>query len=474
MIRKALFTLLMLMGITLLAACSPAQTASTPVPNMPNPAAVYCGQHGGKSEIVTAADGSQSGLCLFPDGSRCDEWAYFRGECQPGDSLVTPEPTLSPKPASSPTPTTAPATPSSVPTQKPTTLRVAYSGGGHIMLWTEGKGSRPLGSATNVEQVRISDDGQVIAYTGANSLGGYELFAVNADGTNQRVLVGQDYLQNIQPADRQISFDFAPGSHTVYFATEQYDLHRVNADSGAPTPVFGPGQGGFFSFSPNGQWMVLSHPDELVLARPDGANARVVFKNPPDSGYVLVRPDIIWEPDSTGFHIVSASGPPQDNPDNMTVWFIPVAGNPVKQMSYTGPYGANLSPDGRTVVYLDYQHAPIDVHVVSADGKDTIFGSYASPSVVNLNFMGWAPDSTHFLLNLSKDGRLLVPYLCAVGEQPVKLTDTDDAHAVVWIDAQRVLFASHGKALHLQSVGAPSTLLDDNASSWFDYTFVNP
>ena len=29
----------------------------------------------------TAADGSQSGICVFPDGSTCDEWAYFRGEC---------------------------------------------------------------------------------------------------------------------------------------------------------------------------------------------------------------------------------------------------------------------------------------------------------------------------------------------------------------------------------------------------------
>ena len=28
-----------------------------------------------------ASDGSQSGACVFPDGSTCDEWAYYRGEC---------------------------------------------------------------------------------------------------------------------------------------------------------------------------------------------------------------------------------------------------------------------------------------------------------------------------------------------------------------------------------------------------------
>jgi hypothetical protein len=50
---------------------------------MPNPASVYCEQNGNKLEIQTASDGSQSGVCVFPDGSTCDEWAYFRGECGP-------------------------------------------------------------------------------------------------------------------------------------------------------------------------------------------------------------------------------------------------------------------------------------------------------------------------------------------------------------------------------------------------------
>ncbi len=124
MIHRVLFTLLMLLGVALLASCSPAQTSPTlaatpsPGPNMPNPAAVYCEQHGGKLEIVTAADGSQSGRCVFPDGSQCDEWAYFRGECRPGDSLVTPGPMVSPTPASaSPT-----ATPVPTATPEPTVL----------------------------------------------------------------------------------------------------------------------------------------------------------------------------------------------------------------------------------------------------------------------------------------------------------------------------------------------------------------
>ena len=62
--------------------------------NMPNPASVYCEQQGNRLEIRTASDGSQSGVCIFPDNSECDEWAYYRGECGPvNQSGSTPSPT---------------------------------------------------------------------------------------------------------------------------------------------------------------------------------------------------------------------------------------------------------------------------------------------------------------------------------------------------------------------------------------------
>src|SRR4030066_2582777 len=83
---KKIFTFtIILMALT---ACTSfgvqtSESAATEIPqaNIPNPASVYCEQNGNKLEIQTAADGSQSGVCVFPDGSTCDEWAYFRGEC---------------------------------------------------------------------------------------------------------------------------------------------------------------------------------------------------------------------------------------------------------------------------------------------------------------------------------------------------------------------------------------------------------
>jgi putative hemolysin len=90
MIRKASFNLFVLIGIALSAGCGTTQVSPTPQANLPNPASAYCEQQGGKLEIVTAADGSQSGVCIFPDDSQCDEWAYLRGECGPAEAGPSP------------------------------------------------------------------------------------------------------------------------------------------------------------------------------------------------------------------------------------------------------------------------------------------------------------------------------------------------------------------------------------------------
>ncbi len=109
MLRNTALTILALAGLVLAAACQPqpvspttvsptlvgpTPVSPTPVADMPNPASVYCEQNGGRLELRQDASGGVAGVCVFPDGSECDEWAYFRGECGPGDSRVTaPAPT---------------------------------------------------------------------------------------------------------------------------------------------------------------------------------------------------------------------------------------------------------------------------------------------------------------------------------------------------------------------------------------------
>lgn len=83
--KRFIVCIVVLMALT---ACAPLRikepeptATSNPLLNIPNPASVYCEKNGNQLVIQTAPDGSQSGLCVFPDGSTCDEWAYDKGEC---------------------------------------------------------------------------------------------------------------------------------------------------------------------------------------------------------------------------------------------------------------------------------------------------------------------------------------------------------------------------------------------------------
>lgn len=47
-------------------------------PAVPNPASVFCEEQGGQVEIERDDAGNERGICVLPDGTRVDEWEYFR------------------------------------------------------------------------------------------------------------------------------------------------------------------------------------------------------------------------------------------------------------------------------------------------------------------------------------------------------------------------------------------------------------
>ncbi len=49
-----------------------------------NPASVYCQEKGGRLEIKKGPQG-EYGICHFKDGSECEEWKFFRGQCHKGE-----------------------------------------------------------------------------------------------------------------------------------------------------------------------------------------------------------------------------------------------------------------------------------------------------------------------------------------------------------------------------------------------------
>ena len=80
LLRKTLITLLAL--LLLVSACGGDDEDDET--RLPNPASVFCIEQGGTLE-VREGDAGQYGVCIFGDGSECEEWAFFRGECAAGE-----------------------------------------------------------------------------------------------------------------------------------------------------------------------------------------------------------------------------------------------------------------------------------------------------------------------------------------------------------------------------------------------------
>lgn len=75
----------LLLSLSLLVACVP---VTAPATGIANPASKNCVAQGGTLEI-RQEQGGEVGYCHFADGSQCEEWAFMRKECAPGQSLAT-------------------------------------------------------------------------------------------------------------------------------------------------------------------------------------------------------------------------------------------------------------------------------------------------------------------------------------------------------------------------------------------------
>lgn len=49
-------------------------------PGIANPASEFCEEQGGRVEIERDDAGNEQGMCVLPDGTRVDEWEYYRDQ----------------------------------------------------------------------------------------------------------------------------------------------------------------------------------------------------------------------------------------------------------------------------------------------------------------------------------------------------------------------------------------------------------
>jgi putative hemolysin len=265
---------LILLALTLLlAGCDvvprPVPTAipvvqPTAQPGLPNPASVYCQEQGGRLEIRTAADGGQVGYCVFTDGSECEEWAFFRGECS---HSVVPT-TVPPNPDTS--------TEALLATVQSTLPPDAFEGFA-VMPLSVPEGSQPLWAVSSYGMRNFDLDpppGHFVAIFAQDPAGWQELSRFDLDmapiGGDPLVGAGPDYVAqdgvkqaSIDPSRVWLQVDGGVGAHSGTFQVLSFDGQSLRQEVGGASSS--PGAGYLADLNSDGQQDVVLNATERYI-----------------------------------------------------------------------------------------------------------------------------------------------------------------------------------------------------------------
>jgi len=383
----------------------------------------------------------------------------------------------------------------------PAVLRVAYIKNKNVWLWTEGLGSVQLTASANVQNLVISDDGQVVAFVREPSFFNPEIWAINTDGSGERMLASSADLRATytgNPGDAPggigiYQMVWRPGSHILYYSTRPlhegpgymgyYDLHSVHAESLAKVTLFNPGDGGAAYFSPDGLQIALSQPTSISLVNADGSNLRrdvLTYGNVITYSEYLYHPSPVWAPDSSGLRVVVPPADPLASPlPPSTLWYIPTNGSPavfsgnLLAIPFAWPDTA-IAPDLSRVGYAKPVGDPTannrELHLALPDGSsDTIYASG------ELEFIGWLPNSTQFVFEVRSGGSMVGTHVGTVGGGYTTLsTDPTLMTDITWPDETHFLYrwrsGSNWELRYNLLGGAGSTLIDSGEIWTYDFS----
>lgn len=386
----------------------------------------------------------------------------------------------------------------------PAVLRVAYIKNKDVWIWSPVSGSNQLTANGDIQDVKISPDGQLVAYIRQTGDFVQEIWAVNYDGSNPKSLVSGIELQATYTGSAAekpdgigvYQFGWQPGSHNLYYNTKPLvagpgsmsfnDLYRVNADNLSKTTLFVAGQGGKFSFSPDGSKLAVVTSTAISLANADGSNLHpnvLTYANVITYSEYLYYPNPVWAADGSQVKLVVPPGDPLANPlPPTTLWSMPGDGSSgasaiggILALPFAWPDNA-ISPDLKRLGYAQSVGAPgdnnADLHLVMSD----LTGDHVFATGTSLRFVGWLPNSTQFVYAIGS-GTGAGTYLGNLDGTQVQLAATSNQFlGMEWTDDTHFLYRTsinNGTAFELRyfDLGVMNSTLIDSGAVWvFDFS----
>ncbi len=388
------------------------------------------------------------------------------------------------------------ASPTASPTEPPPVLRIVYTNAGDAWLLEEGGTPQQLTFLGDVDTVLISSDGEKVAYVRSPTPGSapVEIRSVNSDGTGDQVLMTPADFDSLYPLGNFLHndlfrLDFIPGTHVLMMNTRGVpegpglanydDLLTLDADTGARTTIFPPGEGGDFFISPDGSQVAITTATTISVANIDGTNLRsdvVTYESIITYSEFLYAVPVVWSPDSTQMGVVIPSADILAPDRSGQVWRIPADGGaPINLATIEGDFyftqfgnrNTAISPNLERVAFLRESTTPGLEMLFTANSNGS---GEASVVFGIIGWHGWSPDSMHFVFSEDSPPILSVG---VVGGAPTLVGPGSD---VRWLNETEFLYLTGSLgawSLTLGTVGGGSTTLVSPAGEFISYDFAN-
>jgi hypothetical protein len=355
-------------------------------------------------------------------------------------------------------------------------LRLSFIRSGKLWLWQAGI-EIPLSEDSSAQDVKISDDGGLIAFTrlreitpsdGFNTVAELELWVINNDGSDERLLIAPDDLRAIAPDDQEVAvhnFDWIPGTHTLLFNTiptldfqePTDDLHLVYVDNGDRVTLLPAGEGGNFLSSPDGQSVAITSESQISLLNIEQRSVRPLLTYPRVISFdcCWYYPFPIWATDSRSLSVVIPRPDPTMD-STMTIWHLPMDGTePINTLEITSdlafwPLEGMISPDLSWIAYpKDANSGESGLHIARIDGTEGFLVSGLSGNITSIH---WAPESDHVAVGMPSG----VTPLYLVEAASSLATPVSDAilENISWIDSSHFFYHTGNHAHPALSIGS--------------------
>ncbi len=280
-----------------------------------------------------------------------------------------------------------------------------------------------------------------------------ELWAAETNGASLRRLVGVDELKpegfpdcgvlpaqvGWVPGSERLIYDSLPICDALYIQMPAPKF--IEMDSGQ-RGSFPPGE---LVFSSDGSRVAIKEVTSLSLANGDGSQVqpRGVPFYAIGMGEWWLYPQVLWEPGDTSLLIVSPFSSEVDwvnfDVTPLRVFRLLVEEGTSQELGVIkgSPWSVAISPDGRFMAYYTASPQSNDriLHLSTIDASTSV--EYTNSE--QLNFIGWSPNSQHFVYETHGGGSGLQNWLGnACGE--ARPFSSDEIRSVRWLDGEQFVY----------------------------------